>query len=226
MKADLNEADTTPSDRDRLNKYVRNGASSSAHFFNRLVGKMSVEHCLSGNLRMIAITSSTVTGLNSDSMQPVRTGRNDGLAAWDVFYMFVLHVFHILHVRHVLGWLSGLSHDRHDTYYNLDSSSVIYTCLIPLLVFVSCFRVVTDLKDNLSITLTKRDAILYCRLLLATLSNIFETDVLFCWHHGSIIQWQQFSGWLRRISVRPSVCHTPLLYKNGWTYDHANNAIR
>jgi len=81
MNADLNEAGTTPSDRDRLNKYVRNGASSSAHFFNKLVGKMSVEHCLSGNLRMIAITSSTVTGLNFDSMQPVRTGRNDGLAA-------------------------------------------------------------------------------------------------------------------------------------------------
>ena len=84
MNADLNEAGTTPSDRDRLNKYVRNGASSSAHFFNKLVGKMSVEHCLSGNLRMIAITSSTVTGLNFDSMQPVRTGRNDGMAAWDV----------------------------------------------------------------------------------------------------------------------------------------------
>ena len=69
MNADLNEAGTTPSDRERLNKYVRNGASSSAHFFNKLVGKMSVEHCLSGNLRMIAITSSTVTGLSSDNIQ-------------------------------------------------------------------------------------------------------------------------------------------------------------
>jgi len=26
------------------------------------------------------------------------------------------------------------------------------------------------------------------------------------------------------LSVR--LCHTPLLYQNGWTYDYANNAIR
>jgi len=84
---------------------------------------------------------------------------------------------------------------------------------------------VADLKDCLSITLTNRDAILYCRLLLATLPNTFKRDVRFCWHHGSIIQWQQFSGWLWRLSVRPSVCHTPLYYQNGWTYDHANNTI-
>jgi len=46
MNADLNEAGTAPSDKDPLNKYVRNGASSSAHFFNGLVGRMSAEHCL------------------------------------------------------------------------------------------------------------------------------------------------------------------------------------
>ena len=28
------------------------------------------------------------------------------------------------------------------------------------------------------------------------------------------------------LSVHPSVCHTPLLYQNGWTCVHANNAIR
>jgi len=28
------------------------------------------------------------------------------------------------------------------------------------------------------------------------------------------------------LSVRPSVYHTPLLYQNGSTYYHANNAIR
>jgi len=82
------------------------------------------------------------------------------------------------------------------------------------------------LKDCLSITLTNRDDILHSRLLLATLPNTLERDVRFCWHRSSIIQWQRFSGWLRQLSVRPSVCHTPLLYQNGWTFDHANNAIR
>jgi len=38
------------------------------------------------------------------------------------------------------------------------------------------------LKDCLSITLTNRNAILHCHLLLATLPNTFERDVRFCWN--------------------------------------------
>jgi len=70
---------------------------------------------------------------------------------------------------------------------------------LPLTVACFCFMFKSGhgLEGLFKLTLTNCDAILHCRRLLATLPNTLERGVRFCWHHGSIIQWQRFSGWLR-----------------------------
>ena len=52
MNADLNEAGTAPSADVRETEQVHQLTSSASSY----VGRMSVEHCLSGNLRMIIET--------------------------------------------------------------------------------------------------------------------------------------------------------------------------
>ena len=61
MKADLNDVGTTPCCNDKLNKCLRNGASSPTHSLSNQVGSGSSWHCSFGSFNAAAVTSSVET---------------------------------------------------------------------------------------------------------------------------------------------------------------------
>jgi hypothetical protein len=65
--AALYDKGTVPAANDRVNSYAMNGKSSSAQDLNNQVGKISLEHCLSGNLMIAVVFSATVTMPSDDS---------------------------------------------------------------------------------------------------------------------------------------------------------------
>jgi len=81
--AALNCVGNRPDESDLLNSSVMNGANTSALSFRRRMGSGSVAHCLSGSLRITAVTSSTVRTQNAEKSQPdgADTKRGGGASA-------------------------------------------------------------------------------------------------------------------------------------------------